>query len=54
VVGEHERAFYGSQYALTAPLLEHYRMQLWLPEVGGPVRFHVGGVCHLWVLATGN
>ena len=32
VIGEYERAFYGSQYALMTPLFEHYGMQLWLPE----------------------
>jgi hypothetical protein len=37
VIGEYERAFYGSQYASMAPLLEHYGIQLWLPEAGGPV-----------------
>jgi hypothetical protein len=37
VVGEYERAFYGSQYALMAPLFEHYGVQLWMPEVGGRV-----------------
>ncbi len=37
VIGEYERAFYGSQYALMTPLLEHYGIQLWLPEAGGPV-----------------
>ena len=35
VVGEYERAFYGSQYALMAPLFEHYEVQLWMPEAGG-------------------
>jgi site-specific DNA recombinase len=40
VVGEYERAFYGSQYSLMAPLLEHYGVQLWMPEAGGPVDFH--------------
>ena len=35
VVGEYERAFYGSQYALMAPLFEHYGVQLWMPETGG-------------------
>jgi site-specific DNA recombinase len=39
VVGEYERAFYGSQYALVAPLLAHYGVQLWMPEAGGPVNF---------------
>jgi DNA invertase Pin-like site-specific DNA recombinase len=39
VVGEYERAFYGSQYAMTAPLLGHYGVQLWMPEAGGRVDF---------------
>jgi site-specific DNA recombinase len=39
VVGEYERAFYGGQYALMAPLFEHYGIQLWLPEAGGRVDF---------------
>ena len=39
VVGEYERAFYGSQYALMAPLLEHYGIQLWMPEAGGRVDY---------------
>ena len=37
--GEYERAFYGAQYALMAPLFEHYGVQLWLPEAGGQVDF---------------
>ena len=40
VVGEYERAFYGSQYALMAPLFEHYGVGLWMPEVGGRVDWH--------------
>ena len=39
VVGEYERAFYGSQYALMTPLFEHYGVQLWMPEAGGRVDF---------------
>ena len=39
VVGEYERAFYGSQYALMAPLFEHYGIQLWMPETGGRVDY---------------
>jgi hypothetical protein len=35
VVGEYERAFHSSQYALMAPLFEHYGVQLWMPESGG-------------------
>ena len=40
MIGEYERAFYGSQYALMAPLFEHYGIQLWMPEVGGRVDWH--------------
>src|SRR2546429_4299444 len=39
VVGEYERASYGSQYAAMAPLFEHYGVQLWMPEAGGQVEF---------------
>jgi DNA invertase Pin-like site-specific DNA recombinase len=39
VIGEYERAFYGAQYALMAPLFEHYGVQLWMPEVGGRVDY---------------
>ena len=39
VVGEYERAFYGAQFSLMAPLFEHYGIQLWLPEAGGRVDF---------------
>lgn len=37
VVGEPQRAFYGNQFGLTFPLFEHYRVPLWVPEVGGPI-----------------
>ena len=40
MIGEYERAFYGSQYASMAPLFEHYGIQLWMPEVGGRVDWH--------------
>jgi site-specific DNA recombinase len=39
VLGEYERAFYGSQYAAMAPLFEHYEVQLWMPEAGGRVDY---------------
>jgi site-specific DNA recombinase len=39
VVGEYERAFYGTQYGLMAPLFEHYGIQLWMPETGGQVDY---------------
>ncbi len=37
VIGEPQRAFAGSQYGLTAPLLWHHGVELWVPEVGGRV-----------------
>jgi len=40
VIGEYERAFYGSQYASMAPLFEHYGVSLWTPEVGGWIDCH--------------
>jgi len=39
VIGEYERAFYGSQYAAMAPLSGHYGVQLWMPETGGRVDY---------------
>jgi site-specific DNA recombinase len=35
VVGEPQRAFYGNQFGNTFPLFAHYRVPLWVPEVGG-------------------
>ena len=37
VIGEPHRAFYGNQFGLTLPLFHHYSVQLWVPEVGGPI-----------------
>lgn len=37
VVGEPQRAFYGNQFSLTFPLFEHFRVPLWVPEVGGAI-----------------
>lgn len=37
VIGEPQRAFYGNQYGLTMPVFTHYGVELWVPEVGGPV-----------------
>lgn len=37
VIGEPHRAFYGNQYSLTFPVFEHFGVQLWVPEVGGPI-----------------
>ncbi|WP_396450456.1 recombinase family protein [Actinomadura sp.] len=37
VIGEPHRAFYGNQYSLTFPVFEHFKVPLWVPEVGGPI-----------------
>lgn len=37
VIGEPHRAFYDNQFGLTFPVFHHYGVQLWVPEVGGPV-----------------
>lgn len=37
VVGEPQRAFYGSQFGDTFPLFMHYDIPLWVPEVGGAI-----------------
>jgi DNA invertase Pin-like site-specific DNA recombinase len=37
VIGEPQRAFYGNQYGLTYPVLQHYGVDLWVPEVGGVI-----------------
>lgn len=37
VIGEPQRAFYGNQFGLTFPVFTHYGVQLWVPEVGGPI-----------------
>ncbi|HKT05282.1 MAG TPA: recombinase family protein [Rugosimonospora sp.] len=37
IIGEPQRAFYGNQYGLTMPVFTHYGVQLWVPEVGGPI-----------------
>ncbi|MBB5803568.1 DNA invertase Pin-like site-specific DNA recombinase [Saccharothrix ecbatanensis] len=37
VVGEYERAFYGRQFDEMVPLIRAAGVQVWLPEVAGPV-----------------
>jgi site-specific DNA recombinase len=37
VIGEPQRAFYGSQFGMTFPVFVHYGVGLWVPEVGGAV-----------------
>jgi site-specific DNA recombinase len=37
VVGEYERAFAGDQLIQLLPMLDQHRVQVWLPEAGGPI-----------------
>jgi site-specific DNA recombinase len=37
VIGEPQRAFAGTQFALTFPVFVHHGVELWVPEVGGRV-----------------
>ncbi|MHB8466516.1 MAG: recombinase family protein [Acidimicrobiales bacterium] len=37
VIGEPARAFYGNQFGLTFPVLVHYGVELWVPEIGGRI-----------------
>ncbi len=37
VIGEPHRAFFGNQFGLILPLFVHYGVQLWVPEIGGPI-----------------
>lgn len=37
VVAEPQRAFSGNQFGLVFPVLAHYEVDLWVPEVGGRV-----------------
>lgn len=37
VIGEPQRAFYGSQFGNAFPLFVHFGVPLWVPEVGGPI-----------------
>ena len=37
VIAEPQRAFAGNQFGLVFPVLVHYGVSLWVPEVGGPV-----------------
>jgi site-specific DNA recombinase len=37
VIGEPQRTFCGNQYSLVMPVFTHHGVELWVPEVGGPV-----------------
>ena len=49
VIGEPARAFSGNQFSLTFPVLEHFGVELWVPEVGG--RVDPGSEAHDLVMA---
>ena len=44
VIGEPQRAFYGSQFGMTFPVFVHYGVGLWVPEDGGAI--DPGSVVH--------
>jgi site-specific DNA recombinase len=37
VIGEPQRAFSGPQFQLVFPVLSHFGIEFWVPEIGGPV-----------------
>ena len=37
VIGEPQRAFSGPQFQLVFPVLSHYGIELWVPEIGGAI-----------------
>ncbi|MGW3507741.1 hypothetical protein [Streptomyces sp. NPDC000994] len=37
MIGAPQRTFYGNQFGNTVPVFVHFRMPLWVPEVGGPI-----------------
>jgi DNA invertase Pin-like site-specific DNA recombinase len=37
VIGEPQRAFSGPQFQLVFPVLSHYGVELWVPEIGGAI-----------------
>jgi DNA invertase Pin-like site-specific DNA recombinase len=37
VIGEPQRAFYGAQFSETFPVLQHFGVDLWVPDVGGRI-----------------
>lgn len=50
VVGEPARAFYGNQFSLTFPVIDHYGVELWVPEVGG--RVNPGSEAHEMLMSV--
>ncbi|MFI1735588.1 recombinase family protein [Streptomyces acidicola] len=37
VIGEPQCTFYGNQFGNTFPVFVHFRIPLWVPEIGGPI-----------------
>ncbi|MFJ9558693.1 hypothetical protein ACIRQQ_01445 [Streptomyces fuscichromogenes] len=37
MIGEPQRTFYGNQFGNTFPVFVHFRIPLWVPEIGGPI-----------------
>ncbi|GAA0682333.1 hypothetical protein GCM10010193_40090 [Kitasatospora atroaurantiaca] len=50
IIGSSERAFYGNQFTVMAPLFEHLGVALWVPELGGVVDPKIAGHEELMVL----
>ncbi|MFJ9712638.1 recombinase family protein [Streptomyces sp. NPDC101234] len=50
IIGSSERAFYGNQFAIMAPLFEHYGVEVWVPELGGAVDPQIAGQEELMIL----
>jgi hypothetical protein len=50
LVGEPQRAFYGNQFGNTFPLLEHFGVPLWVPQVGDP--FDPANEAHDMIMST--
>ena len=50
VIGSHERAFYGNQFSLIAPLFHLHGVPLWMPELAGEVDPSIGSVEELLTL----
>ncbi len=50
VIGSGERAFHGNQFTVLAPLFDHYKIPVWVPELGGAADPQTAGHEELMVL----
>ncbi|MFF4602757.1 recombinase family protein [Streptomyces sp. NPDC001339] len=50
VIGSSERAFHGNQFTVLAPLFDHYKIPVWIPELGGAADPQTAGHEELMVL----